>query len=75
MKCWINNIGNGVEGVAANKEAENYFQIIFLVRDGRKILTHIVNEVVRENGTILGMDVNEPNLGDVFLKLTREEIH
>lgn len=61
--------------MAANKEAENYFQIIFLVRDGRKILTHIVNEVVRENGTILGMDVNEPNLGDVFLKLTREEIH
>ncbi|WP_287585926.1 ABC transporter ATP-binding protein [Candidatus Borrarchaeum sp.] len=66
---------NGVEGVAANKEAENSFQIVFLVRDGRKILPHIVNEVVKENGAILGMDVNEPNLGDVFLKLTREEIH
>ncbi len=56
----------GVEFAQINEENE----IQFLVWSDPEILANIVNKVVKSGGSIMGIQVHEPSLEDVFLKFT-----
>lgn len=62
----------GVERVGIDERGDG-FRLRLLVWSGREVLARIVNEVVERGGILLGIEVQEPNLGDVFLKFTGEE--
>ncbi len=57
-----------------NDTQNNDFIIIILAKPKKnsnysKIIMDIVNEIVRKNGQIKYIDIKNPNLGDLFLKL------
>jgi len=61
-----------------NSTQNNDFIIIILAKPKKIsnysiILADIVNEIVRKNGQIKFIDINSPNLGDLFLKLKGKE--
>lgn len=58
----------GVEFIEINDNSTDHIEIQFLVYSNPEILANIVNKVVKNNGSILGIEVHKPSLEDVFLK-------
>ena len=59
---------DGVEYAEADESENNSYKVQFLVKSNKGALANIVNKVVELDGRVMGIDVQEPNLEDVFLK-------
>lgn len=59
---------DGVEYAETDESEKDSYKIQFLVKSEEDALANIVNKVVELNGHVMGIDVQEPNLEDVFLK-------
>ena len=61
-----------------NEKGTNNFKIMILAKPKEissysMVLADIVNEIVKENGQIQHIDIKNPNLGDLFLKIKSED--
>jgi ABC-2 type transport system ATP-binding protein len=64
----------GIEYVAIAESDAGEFKLELLTKDPRTSLTKLVHTILNQGGSILGIQVREPSLGDAFLKLTGEEV-
>lgn len=60
----------GIEFMEINDKDAKSIEIQFLVWSDPEILANIVSKTVEIGGAILGIDVHEPSLEDVFLRFT-----
>lgn len=59
---------DGISGVSVDEECKDCFKIDMLAAAGSDVLSDLVKEFLSIGGTIKGIDIKQPTLGDVFLK-------
>ncbi|HZD43129.1 MAG TPA: ATP-binding cassette domain-containing protein, partial [Methanomicrobiales archaeon] len=69
---------SGIQGIRVEEGDKDAFHIVILGQTNgegsgsQSLLAGVVQAVTSEGGRILGLDVSEPGLGDVFLKYVEE---